>query len=87
MLGGFSYIRKALLERFGTARAALAAAPSELREVQGIGPKLTHKIAGADHEIDVEAEIALCREHGIDIITEGHAAYPIRTNLRILVFQ
>ena len=35
-----------------------------------------HKIAGADHEIDVEAEIALCREHGIDILTEAHAAYP-----------
>ncbi len=69
-------IRKALLERFGSARAALAAAPSELRAVQGIGPKLTHTIANADHEIDVEAEIALCREHGIEIITEGHAAYP-----------
>ena len=32
-------IRKALLERFGSARAALAAAPSELREVQGVGPE------------------------------------------------
>ena len=44
--------------------------------VQGVGPKLAQKIAGADHEIDVEAEIALCREHGIDILTESHAAYP-----------
>ena len=44
--------------------------------MHGVGPKLTHKIAGADHEIDVEAEIALCREHGIDILTEAHAAYP-----------
>ena len=69
-------IRKALLERFGTARAVLAAAPSELRDVQGVGPKLTHKIAGADHEIDVEAEIALCRRHGIDILTESDPAYP-----------
>ena len=69
-------IRKALLERFGSARAALAAAPSELRAVQGVGPKLTHQIAGADHEIDVEAEIALCREHGIDILTENAAVYP-----------
>lgn len=69
-------IRKALLERFGTARAVLAAAPSELRTVYGVGPKLTHKIAGADHEIDVEAEIALCRERGIDILTEAHTAYP-----------
>jgi DNA processing protein len=69
-------IRKALLERFGSARAALAAAPSELRAVQGVGPKLVHKIAEADHEIDVEAEIALCRAHGIDILTEADAAYP-----------
>jgi DNA processing protein len=69
-------IRQALLERFGSARAALAAAPSALREVYGVGPKLMHKIAGADHEIDVEAEIALCREHGIDIFTEAHTAYP-----------
>jgi len=69
-------IRKALLERFGSARAVLAAAPSELREVYGVGTKLTHKIAGADHEVDVEAEIAVCREHGIDIFTEGDAAYP-----------
>jgi DNA processing protein len=69
-------IRKALLEIFGTARAVLAAAPSELRTVYGVGPKLVHKIAGADHEIDIEAEIALCRDRGIDIITESHAAYP-----------
>lgn len=69
-------IRKALLERFGSARAALAAAPSELRAVEGVGPKLTQKIAGADREIDVEAEIALCREHGIDIVTESHPCYP-----------
>ena len=34
------------------------------------------KIAGADHEIDVEAQIALCREHGIDILTMSHASYP-----------
>lgn len=69
-------IRKALLERFGSAKAVLAAAPSELRDVFGVGPKLTHNIANADHEIDVEAEIALCREHSINILTESHASYP-----------
>ena len=69
-------IRKSLLERFGSARAVLAAAPSELRGVQGVGPKLTHKIAGAAGEIDVEGEIALCREHGIRILVESHAEYP-----------
>ena len=34
-------MRQALLERFGSARAVLAAAPSELRSVSGVGPKLT----------------------------------------------
>jgi len=69
-------IRKALIERFGSARAALRAAPSELRGVHGIGEKLTHKIVEADREIDVEAEIALCQEHGIDILTEDRSDYP-----------
>jgi DNA processing protein len=68
--------RKVLLERFGSARAVLAAAPSELRTVEGVGPKLTHKIASAQNDIDVEAEIALCRQHGIDILTEADQAYP-----------
>ncbi len=68
--------RMALLERFGTARAALAAAYHELLETPGVGPKLAQKITVADHEIDAEAEIALCREHGIDILTEADADYP-----------
>ncbi|MEN6450864.1 MAG: DNA-processing protein DprA [Thermoguttaceae bacterium] len=69
-------IRRRLLDRFGSPKAVLAAAPSELREVQGVGPKLTHAIAGADHEIDVDAEIAFCREQGIAILTEADAGYP-----------
>jgi DNA processing protein len=69
-------IRKALLERFGSARAVLAAAPSELREVHGVGPKLLHKIAEAIEHSDVQAEMRLCCEHGIDILVEAHAAYP-----------
>ena len=40
--------RKALLERFGTAGAVLAAAMSDLREVTGVGAKLAHSIADAD---------------------------------------
>jgi DNA processing protein len=68
--------RQALLERFGSPRAALRAAPSELRDVHGVGPKLSGKITAAESEIDVEAEIALCRQHGVEILTEAHAAYP-----------
>jgi DNA processing protein len=68
--------RQALVERFGSASAALAAAPSEIREVYGVGPKLMHKIVDGPTIDDVEAEIANCREHGVRILIENHVAYP-----------
>ncbi len=68
--------RKALLERFGTPRAVLQAAPSQLREVPGIGPKMIEKLMAARCMVDVEAELACCRANGIEILTERHAAYP-----------
>jgi len=67
--------RQVLLERFGSPEAVLAAAPSELREVSGVGPKLTEKILAAA-EIDAEEEIAVCRAHGIRILTEADEQYP-----------
>jgi DNA processing protein len=69
-------MRKTLLERFGSAKAVLEAPLSALREVYGVGPKLLGKIAEADHAIDVEAELALCREKGIEIVTEASESYP-----------
>ena len=60
--------RQALLERFGTSTAVLAAAPSSLREVPGVGPKLVGKIAAAVDEVDPRREIELCRENGISIL-------------------
>lgn len=69
-------IRQALLERFGSPAAVLAAAPGQLREVPGVGPKLTQRIAAAGEEIDAEGELALCRRHGIRVLTEAHREYP-----------
>ena len=69
-------IRKSLIERFRLARAALAAAASELREVQGVGAKLSRKIIDADAQNDVDAVLALCQQHGIDILTEARPDYP-----------
>ncbi|MEN6459029.1 MAG: DNA-processing protein DprA [Thermoguttaceae bacterium] len=69
-------LRGRLLERFGSAASVLAAAPSQLREVQGVGEKLARKIAETDPSIDIEAEIAFCREQGIDILTESDTGYP-----------
>jgi DNA processing protein len=69
-------LRKALIERFGTASAVLSAAMSDLREVPGIGPKTARAIAGAKNEIDAEREIAVCRDKGVSILTQGDPAYP-----------
>ncbi len=69
-------IRRRLLDRFGDPAAVLAAAPSELRDVEGVGPKLSERIRRAGEEIDAEEEIAFCRQHGIAILTEAHAEYP-----------
>jgi DNA processing protein len=69
-------LRKALLEELGTASAVLAAAPADLRRVQGIGPELTRRLAMARQEIDVQAELDLCAAHGIAIMSDMDPAYP-----------
>ena len=68
--------RKKLLERFGSDRAVLKATSSQLREVSGVGSKLAEAISQADHQSDVEREVAVCRQHGIEIITERDDRYP-----------
>lgn len=69
-------IRKALLERFGTAENVFQAAPSELREVDGVGTKLLRALTAAEREIDVAKEIAFCREKQITLLLETAPAYP-----------
>ena len=64
-------LRKALLERFGTPAAVLAASKDELQSVDGIGPKIAARIVAAHDEIDAEAELQLAAEHGIDVLTEA----------------
>jgi DNA processing protein len=64
-------LRKALLERFGTAAAVLAAAKDELQAVQGIGPKIAARIVAAEEEINAELELEIAAEHGIDVLTEA----------------
>ncbi len=70
-------IRRALLERFGTAERVLQAPPAALREVAGVGPKLSARLAGAMHEIDAEAEMALCQQHQVQILLDSDAQYPV----------
>jgi len=69
-------IRRALLERFGSPEAVLAAAPSQLRDVPGVGVKLAEKIVAAQREIDAQGQLALCRQHEIAVLREASADYP-----------
>jgi DNA processing protein len=69
-------LRKALLERFGTAAAVWTATNSELQSVDGIGPKIASSILESRDSAAAEAELRLAAEHGIDVLSEVDAAYP-----------
>ena len=69
-----------LLQHFGSATSVVDAPPSELRMVPGVGPTLANEIARSTTTIDIEAEIARCREQHIDIIPLSDERYP--KNLR-----
>jgi DNA processing protein len=69
-------LRRALLDRFGSSEAVFSAAPSDVRAVPGVGTKVARNIAAAGTEIDVDAEIELCRQHGIAIVAQFDEAYP-----------
>jgi DNA processing protein len=67
---------KQLLDHFGEPTAILDAAPSQLRDVPGVGPKLSRSISEARDKIDVEAELKLCAENDIRIMTSRDEDYP-----------
>ncbi len=68
--------RMVLLERFESPEAILAAKFEELSEAPGVGPKLGRAIAEAHEEIDVQATLALCRQHDARIVCEADDEYP-----------
>jgi DNA processing protein len=68
--------RQKLLQRFGSPGAVLNARPCDLRDVEGVGATLSQRIVAAAEEIDAEAEITLCRDQGIAILTEADPDYP-----------
>lgn len=69
-------LRKALIERFETPAAVLAASKEELQSVDGIGPKIASRILAAKDEIDAQAELQLAAEQGLDVLLENDAGYP-----------
>ena len=69
-------LRQLLLERFGSPAAIFSASQSDLRSVPGIGSKLASAVAQARNEIDVQAEIDLCRKHAVKIVPLASPGYP-----------
>lgn len=65
-----------LLDHFGDAKAVLAGAPADLRQVAGIGSKLASQIALATEKVDVDSQLNLCSENGIEIIDQLSERYP-----------
>jgi len=69
-------LRKALIDHFGSAKAMMSAAVSDLRSVPGIGQKLSRAIVAARSEVNLENELRDCRENGVQILAEPEPAYP-----------
>jgi DNA processing protein len=67
---------RALLQRYGDAARVLDASISSLREVTGVGPKLAEKISRARREFEPEAELELCRRHGVRPVPLDDPGYP-----------
>ena len=67
---------RSLLQRFGSAKAALSASAADLGEVRGVGAKLIHAIEHADHHVDVDAILAWCRENQTQLVCRGTPEYP-----------
>ena len=65
-----------LVKHFGSPSDVLAAAPSELRQVSGVGAGIVSAIAAAPNDASVQQQIELCNEHGINILTTGSREYP-----------
>ena len=69
-------IRQSLLTRFGTPQNVFDAPPSELMEIDGVGPKIAAAVVAASHSRQAENELAHCRELGIDLILRDDPGYP-----------
>ena len=69
-------LRARLLERFGVAAEVFAASEAALQGVQGIGPKISRRILGARHEVQLDAQLAIAREHGLRILLPQWPGYP-----------
>lgn len=66
----------ALLERFGSAAAALRASAAELSSIPYITPRLAESIRQALERADATAEVERMERHGVRLIAWGTPDYP-----------
>jgi DNA processing protein len=66
----------ALLERFGSAAAALRASVAELSAIPFITPRLAESIQRAGQRSDAAAELERMQCHGVRLIARGSPEYP-----------
>jgi DNA processing protein len=71
-----SRLTRALLERFGSARAALSASPAELLEIPYLGRKVVDGLLAARDGKSTGAEIALLDKFGVHVLVQGEPGYP-----------
>ncbi len=69
-------ILRSLLNFFGSATAVFQADLFQLRQVEEVGSKVASAILDAPEKISVEKELALCKKHGIRIVTDSAPEYP-----------
>jgi DNA processing protein len=67
---------RALLAHFAEPGRVLGASRESLRAVEGVGPKIAEKISRARQEHDTDAELALCKIHGVRLIAREMDGYP-----------
>jgi len=65
-----------LIERFGSAQAAMGATAGQLEQVDGLGRELADQIARGRDAGDVQREVELAAEHGVRIICREDADFP-----------
>lgn len=65
-----------LIERFGSAQAALGAGVRQLESIDGIGQTTAEIIARSRDQADVAREVALAAQHGVRIICRDDKDFP-----------
>ena len=65
-----------LVRVFGSPKGVLEAAPADIRNVPGVGPKLVLQLSLAKESTGVQSQLELCRQNDIQIITRSDSNYP-----------